>query len=258
MKTKVYNLIVLDETGSMSSLKAQTISGCNETIDTIRAAQEKYSETQEHYVSIYSFHSMSTPSRYLIKNVPAEKVEYVTGTMYEPSGCTPLYDAVGSTLVDLRAMVEGQKLAIGSVTIITDGMENDSHHYTLYQVSEMIKKLREAGWNFNFIGAGIDVDAVADSMHIGNRLHFENTEVGTRDMYERERRAMERYYGRVDRGTRVYADMSEGDFDESQAAEAAQILCDAETGYFDETPEETVTRTPEKKAKWGIFGKKNK
>ena len=55
MKTEIYNLIVLDESGSMGCVRNQTISGCNETINTIRAAQEKYADTQEHFVSIYAF-----------------------------------------------------------------------------------------------------------------------------------------------------------------------------------------------------------
>ncbi len=40
MKTEIYNLIILDESGSMDCVKSQTISGCNETINTIRSAQE--------------------------------------------------------------------------------------------------------------------------------------------------------------------------------------------------------------------------
>ena len=69
MKTEIYNLIILDESGSMSHVKRQTVSGCNETINTIRSAQEKFADTQTHYVSIYAFQANDKiPSRYLIKN----------------------------------------------------------------------------------------------------------------------------------------------------------------------------------------------
>jgi len=57
MKTKIFNLIILDESGSMSSVCRQTISGCNETINTIKVAQEKNEASQEHYVSIFAFQS---------------------------------------------------------------------------------------------------------------------------------------------------------------------------------------------------------
>ncbi len=199
MKTDIYNLIILDESGSMSCVKKQTISGCNETINTIRSAQKQYAETQNHYVSIYAFQSnFNVPSRYLIKNLPVEKVNHIDGYSYNPCGSTPLYDAIGSTLVDLQATVKARKLAIGSVTIITDGMENDSKYYSLRKVADMISKLKEIGWNFNFIGANIDVERTAASLNIDNRLEFQQDEKGTDEMFRRENRARFRYYERVD------------------------------------------------------------
>ena len=48
MKQRVFNLIILDESGSMSSIERQAIDGVNETVQTIRAAQKKHEE-QEHY-----------------------------------------------------------------------------------------------------------------------------------------------------------------------------------------------------------------
>ena len=47
MSQRVYNLIILDESGSMSIIEKQTISGFNETIQTISAAQRKH-EGQRH------------------------------------------------------------------------------------------------------------------------------------------------------------------------------------------------------------------
>ncbi len=199
MKTDIYNLIILDESGSMCGVTKQTISGCNETINTIRAAQQKFADTQDHYVSIFAFQSDgNNPSRYLIKNMPAANVHHIDNKMYEPNGCTPLYDAVGSTLVDLKATTKEKDLAIGSVTIITDGMENSSRHYTHKQVADMISALKELGWNFNFIGANIDVEYTAQSLNIDNRLEFANDEEGTQEMFRRERSGRGLYYERVD------------------------------------------------------------
>ena len=56
MEQKIYNLIILDESGSMQSIKAQAITGLNETLQTIKSAQEKY-ENQSHYVTLLSFNS---------------------------------------------------------------------------------------------------------------------------------------------------------------------------------------------------------
>ena len=129
--TTIYDLIILDESGSMSTLTAQTISGCNETMQTIQAAQEQNSDVQKHLVSVYAFQSGEVPSRYLIKNVPAEAAFGITRKDYKPNGCTPLYDAIGSCIADLKATIGDDKDSIGSITIITDGMENSSRRYSL-------------------------------------------------------------------------------------------------------------------------------
>lgn len=198
MKTKIFNLIILDESGSMSHVTNQTISGCNETINTIVAAQERYASTQEHYVSIFVFQSNgNVPSRYLIKNVPAGKVKHITPGDYRPWGATPLYDAVGATLSDLKAVTHGEKLAVGSVTIITDGMENSSTGYTRAEVAKMIEALKELGWSFNFIGANIDVEATARSLNIDNSLEFKQDDEGTAEMFKRERSSRMGWLGRT-------------------------------------------------------------
>ncbi len=236
MKTDIYNLIILDESGSMGCVKKQTISGCNETINTIRAAQKQYVETQNHYVSIYAFQSNpEVPSRYLIKNLPVEKVNHIDGHSYNPYGCTPLYDAIGSTLVDLQATVKARELAIGSVTIITDGMENASEYYSHSQVADMISKLKEIGWNFNFIGANIDVERTAASLNIDNHLEFEQDEAGTDKMFERERKARGRYYGTIHYCMRDLAPLVNL---KREKKSLLGKLRDAEKDYFNEEEEE--------------------
>ena len=199
MKTSIYNLIILDESGSMDCVRRQTIDGCNETINTIKASQEKFGETQDHYVTIFAFQSDGRkPSRYIIKNVPAMDVSHITTEEYEPWGATPLYDAVGSTLVDLKATVKGEELAIGNVTIITDGMENSSKHYSIEKITKMIDALKEIGWNFSFIGANIDVKGTSRRFHIENSLEFMQDDKGTQEMFARERSSRMAYHCRID------------------------------------------------------------
>lgn len=236
MKTKIYNLIILDESGSMGWLAKPTISGCNETINTIKSAQRRYADTQDHYVSIYAFQSDGDlPSRYIIKNVPAATVKRINRDHYQPYGCTPLYDAVGSTLVDLRATVKAEEgVAIGSVTIITDGYENSSKMYKHDEVALMISQLKELGWNFNFIGANIDVRSTAQSLNIDNSMSFEQTVEGTQNMFHREHDSRMRYYERSSRVMECDSDVM------PTADRKAQILAglkDASEGYFDENDE---------------------
>ena len=183
-KTTCFNLIILDESGSMSNLTPETISGCNETLNIIRELDKKHGDTQRQLVSIFVFQSGNPnfPSRYICKNASIKDVEDITEKDYRPYGCTPLLDAVGSTLVDLRAVASTHEDSVASVTIITDGYENSSTDYTWEQVANLINQLKELGWNFNFIGANIDVEAVSRKMNIPNSMSFKASSKGMASM----------------------------------------------------------------------------
>lgn len=44
MKTKIFNLIVIDESGSMCVIEKEALGSVNETIQTIRSAQKEYAD----------------------------------------------------------------------------------------------------------------------------------------------------------------------------------------------------------------------
>lgn len=182
-KTTVFNLIILDESGSMSGCRKATISGCNETIDVARRLQKENPDTQRTFMSIYAFQSGGRPSRYLLKNVPVENVKDITEKDYDPTGCTPLYDAMGSTMVDLQAVASTHEDATGIITVITDGYENSSTHYSREDVVKLVNAFKEMGWTVNFIGANIDALAASRELDIDNSFQFDNTEKGTSDMF---------------------------------------------------------------------------
>ncbi len=183
-KTTVFNLIILDESGSMSDLTKQTVDGCNETLNVVRSLEQQHGDTQRNLVSIYLFQSgTEIPSRYVYKNQPIAKVNNMTTDTYRPWGCTPLLDAVGSTIVDLRAVASTHEDSTGTITIITDGMENSSREYTYEMVAKLISEMKEMGWTINFIGANIDVDAVASKMNINNAMAFDADSEGTKKMW---------------------------------------------------------------------------
>lgn len=238
MKQKIFNLIILDESGSMSGVTKQTIDGCNETINTVKAAAKQFAETQEHFISIFAFQSNpSVPSRYLIKNETPEKVKHIGTNDYQPSGCTPLNDAIGSCLTDLKVGTKNEPTAIGSVTIITDGYENSSEHYTLEQVAKMIEQLKELGWNFNFIGANIDVQRTSRSYNIENCMEFEQSTEGTRAMFHRERESKMAYLRRMERERETCCPTS--------ADEIRELNKRAARGYY-ESDGEKPKFTPER------------
>ena len=197
MKTKILNLIILDESGSMDCIRKQTISGCNEVLNTIRSAQTEFNETQEHFISVYVFQSGGNPSRYLFENQSVKDVRNINAKDYVPCGCTPLYDAIGISVNNLRKAATQNELTIGSVTIITDGMENSSKEYTGKQVADLIEKLKEKGWNFNFIGANIDVEEISRHINIDNAMSFDQTCDGTSAMFAKESSCKRSWLNRI-------------------------------------------------------------
>lgn len=174
MKTRVFNLIILDESGSMQCIKKEAIDSVNETIQTIRQAEKKNPE-QEHYVSLVTFnHDAKT----IYDCIPAKEISELT--CYYPNCCTALYDAMGMSLTALRDKVAKNDRVL--VTIITDGYENASHEYSGKAIKSLVKELKDNGWVFAYIGANQDVEAVAASISITNTLSFDATPLGTKCM----------------------------------------------------------------------------
>lgn len=202
MATKVFNLIILDESGSMSCVTKQTIDGCNETINVTKAVQRKHADTQNNVVSIFAFQEGGAPSRYIVKNVPAEACQHITAADYEPCGCTPLYDAVGATLTELKHQAAKEKDCTGSITIITDGEENASTHFRLADIVKLIDYFKELGWNINLIGANIDVLKAAKSLNIDNHLQFDQTAQGTGAMFQQHCQSRMAYADRFEQEER--------------------------------------------------------
>ena len=176
MKTRIFNLIIIDESGSMEVIKQQAINSVNETIQTIRAAQER-NENQEHYITLVSFNDR-------VKTIndceSIDNVQELTASTYIPGCCTALYDAMGMSLNALRKKVADIDKVL--VTVVTDGYENASREYSGKAIKALVEELKAKGWVFAYIGANHDVEAVAASMSITNTMSFEATDEGVADM----------------------------------------------------------------------------
>ena len=198
--TNIYNLIILDESGSMTSIYDQALSGANETIQTIRIAQASAYD-QRQFLTFVTFDSGDREwVRKIIDTKPIDKVRELTRDDYRPYGCTPLYDAMGQSLLSLeRKVSEGDQVL---VTIITDGMENSSRSYSGAHICEIVKRLRAKGWTFVYIGANQDAVEVAKRMNIDNAMNFQATHEDTRRMWDDYRGSTSAYYEKV-RGSRM-------------------------------------------------------
>lgn len=191
MKTRVFNLIILDESGSMMSIKKEAIDSVNETVQTIRAAEKK-NEDQEHFVSLVTFNDN-------VKTVydctPAAEVKELTARTYRPDCCTALYDAMGMSLNALRTKVNVNDRVL--VTVVTDGCENSSHEFTGKAVKALVDELKSLGWVFAYVGANQDVEQVAASISITNTMVFHTTSEGTMQMSAKVNKSRESFFARL-------------------------------------------------------------
>ena len=192
MKTRIFNLIIIDESGSMQSIKKEAIDSVNETIQTIRAAQTKH-EGQEHFITIVSFND---DVKSICKCVSADEAKELTVETYQPNCCTALYDAMGISLNELRKNVaENDKVL---VTVVTDGYENASKEYDGKAIKSLVDELKAKGWVFAYVGANQDVEQVAATISITNVMNFEATHQGTRMMSAKLNSARARFFDSVE------------------------------------------------------------
>lgn len=203
MKTRVFNLIILDESGSMQSIKKEAIDSVNETVQTIRSAEKK-NEDQEHFVSLVTFNN---DVKTVYDCVPAKEVKELTSESYCPDCCTALYDAMGTSLNALRLQIAEKDRVL--VTVVTDGYENSSREYTNKAIKALVDELKGKGWVFAYIGANHDVEQVAASISIANTIRFQATSAGTQAMTDSLNRCRKR----------IYAYMMKPDFSAEEANE---------------------------------------
>lgn len=194
-KTQVHNLIILDKSGSMYSIAREAIGGYNETIGAIRAAQRKYADTQEHYISLAAFCSCGVEMLY--DCVPIDQAKELTDKEYSPCCGTPLFDAIGKTVTALGKKTDKMEDVAVLVTIITDGMENDSREWNAPTIKKLIEDRKKEGWMFSYIGADHDVESVAMSISITNTVIWEKSAEGTSEVMRNENEARDRFYNKM-------------------------------------------------------------
>ena len=170
-------VFILDRSGSMSGLEADTIGGYNSMLD----KQKK--EEGDALISTVLFDDQ-TEILHDRKNL--EKVEWITDKEYYVRGCTALLDAVGGAIHHIshiqKEMPEEEKPEKTLFIISTDGMENASKKYSYEKVKKMVeKKKKKSHWEFVFLGANIDAVEVAGRFGVAaNRaVRYECDSAGT-------------------------------------------------------------------------------
>ena len=194
-KAQVFNVIILDKSGSMGSIRQAAVDGFNETLAGIKKAQEKYADTQDHFVSLLTF--CSCEKNYMYDKVPVAEAHPLTKDDYQPCCCTPLYDAMGFTLTSMRKHVAAIEDHVVVVTIITDGMENASTEYTGAAVKQLVEDLKKEGWTFTYMGANQNANEVAFNISIRNSVNFSATLQGMASTMKKDSRTRMNFFDRL-------------------------------------------------------------
>ena len=183
MKKNLTEIIfILDRSGSMSGLEADTIGGFNSMIEKQKKADG------EAMISTVLFDNVS---EVIHDRVSVLDIQPMTDKDYTVRGCTALLDAIGGGIHhigNIHKYARAEDVPEHTLFVITtDGMENASRHYNAERVKQMIERQKARyGWEFLFLGANIDAVETARHFGIGadRAVNYHSDSAGTQLNYE--------------------------------------------------------------------------
>lgn len=183
---ETHYFLILDKSGSMSSVRDVTISGFNEQIQTIQSLEKKY-PNQKYFVSLLTFND-EIQENYIDR--PASEIPEITVKDYQPKNGTALLDAMGfgiSKLEDKLSpdMNDSNKIVTAVIIVMTDGQENSSKTWSIPKVKELVDRLsKNDKWTISFIGANQDAVLMGSSLgvNLSNSMNYSDSVRGTRSV----------------------------------------------------------------------------
>ena len=183
MKKNLTEIIfILDRSGSMSGLEADTIGGFNSMIEKQKKADG------EAMISTVLFDNVS---EVIHDRVSVLDIQPMTDKDYTVRGCTALLDAIGGAIHhigNIHKYARAEDVPEHTLFVITtDGMENASRPYNAERVKQMIERQKARyGWEFLFLGANIDAVETARHFGIGadRAVNYHSDSAGTQLNYE--------------------------------------------------------------------------
>jgi uncharacterized protein YegL len=149
MTSPVDLVYIIDRSGSMANLITDAVGGFNTFVETQKELPG------EAYLTLVAFNDQY---EVVYDRVPLADVPTLSATAVSSRGSTALLDAIGKTIgrfqADWRVMF----------TIMTDGYENMSKEFTKSTLKTLVEARTAGGWEFSFVGAGVDNFADAQDM----------------------------------------------------------------------------------------------
>lgn len=170
--------LLVDESGSMDASRDTTISSINDFLQGLKSTL-----SPESYVTVMKFDTTHAGQsrtfgsstfvnksgkinnvRPIFSKIALKDVRLVTKDDYKPNGGTPLYDAIGRTMIQADISFNAESGPV-FFAILTDGEENESTEFNQNTIKKMISDRTEKGWTFTFMG--VDIDAYAGARNLG-------------------------------------------------------------------------------------------
>ena len=147
MKQKTYVVLVLDQSGSMASIRKQAVDGYNEQIQQMKLN----SKDQDIFCSLVTFNGDIYEHQWLES---ADKLNEASEADYPTNGSTAFRDAIGYTINRLQESTDPSEENIGYlIVVISDGEENASKHISPSALRESIQSCQKTGkWTFSYMG----------------------------------------------------------------------------------------------------------
>lgn len=173
--------IILDRSGSMGSVRNDTVGGFNSFLDDQKKVEG------EAVLSLVQFdHEYSV----VYPSTDIQKAPHLDDSTFQPRGTTALYDAIGRTINAVGDRLSGTSEAERPdhvlLVILTDGFENASREFDAKKVGELISHQSDVyQWQFVFLGANQDAILSAQQINIPRAasMTYAPTPDGVRSMY---------------------------------------------------------------------------
>jgi hypothetical protein len=174
-------LMIIDESGSMSSLKKATEESHLGILQKIKSECTEMPNLNQ-YVNTWVFDSNRIEEIQTLSKIQAGyKLKPID---LRPNGSTPLFDAIGKACSQLEIIMSNLKFqpedTMVSVAVFTDGEENSSHVFTQGEVKRLVTRLKTQGWSFNYYGTDTSVEEMKERLAFDGGMVMEKSNSGFR------------------------------------------------------------------------------
>ena len=159
MKNIIHYAFILDQSGSMHSLKKEVVSSYNEQVEAIKKIKKSNPDSEIKF-TMCTFND-EIEFRFISKST--DELKKIKPDEYQPNSCTALYDAIGLTFMKTRNHIKSNDQVF--FAIFTDGLENASTDFTASQIQKMLAQAKEKGWQMKFFCR--DEDNLFYKQHLG-------------------------------------------------------------------------------------------